>query len=140
MLETKLLFPCPFLVEAYRDDSVNVLLTFNNMLTFPNMMSAVDYMYAYMLAKKESEENKYAKEYVQYFEQKLKENPGLIEDAIEMLDSGVVVLWSVEDSSVDELTKEVIYSMRITANFFAKNGNSRFQKILLEKGVPLMAD
>ncbi len=134
MLETKLLFPCPFLVEAYRNDRLNDHLVLDVMLTFPDYMSVVDCMYAYMLAKEKG--NKYVQRKAQYFEQKFRESPDLVENAIRMLDPEVVVLWSVEDSSVDELTKEVISSMRITANFFAKNGDYHFNEILVEKGIP----
>ena len=134
MLKTKLLFPCPFLVEAYRNDKSVTLIAFDIMFNFPNYMSVVDYMYAYMIAKEKG--NKYEQKKASYFEKKLEKYPDLVEDAIRTLDSNVVALWSVEDSSVDELTKEVISSMRITANFFAKNGNYHFNEILAEKGIP----
>ena len=47
---------------------------------------------------------------------------------------------TINDSTEDEITCEHIHSLRVVARYFAKKGNSRFENILLKKGVPLMRE
>ncbi len=162
MKKAVVIIPFPQLIEAYRAaDFTETVKCFRILEGFLISVRDVDVIYAYMVAKdwikwvrgSDGRDNPLSgkqknyrrhlevfKSFAQWCEQAFDKEPEKIEAIICELREGTVAGWYLNDSTEDELTYEHIHALRLVARYFAKKGNSKFEKILLEKGVPLMSD
>ena len=162
MKKAVFLTPFPQLVEAYRArDYDEIVNCFRILEGFLIPVRDLDVIYAYMVAKdwinwvtspdgygnplsgKQKQYRRHLKvfeSFAQWCEQAFDKEPEKIEAIICELREGTVAGWYLNDSTEDELTYEHIHALRVVAHYFAKKGNSKFEEILREKGVPLMAD
>ena len=162
MRKAEFLIPFPQLVEAYRAaDYTETVNCFRILENFLIPLRDIDIIYAYMVAKdwimwitsSDGRDNPLSgrqknylrhlevfKSFAQWCEKAFDEEPKNVEDIICNLREGTVSGWMINDSTEDEITCEHIHSLRVVARYFAKKGNSRFENILLKKGVPLMRE
>lgn len=162
MKKAVFLTPFPQLVEAYKAvDYTEVVMCFRVLEGFLIPVRNIDVIYAYMVAKdwinwvtspdgygnplsgKQKQYRRHLKvfeSFAQWCEEAFDKEPENVEDLIRNLDKGTVAGWYLNDSTEDERTCVYIPSLRVVAHYFAKKGNSKFEEILREKGVPLIEE